>query len=158
MTALKKGFTLIELLIVMAILGVLAVVVLVAINPAEQMRRARDAGKISGAQQIGRAVVAYYTANGLLPAEATWAADLVASQELSVIPTGITTDGDTVCTNGDLVENTWCYSAEGNGGGANQDTFTVSAELFSQQRIAQCASGVPFSIFSSESLRLGISL
>lgn len=37
------GFTLIELLIVMAILGVLAVVVLVAINPVQQLARTRDA-------------------------------------------------------------------------------------------------------------------
>jgi hypothetical protein len=80
--------------------GVLAVVVLVAINPAEQMRRARDTGKISGAAQIGRAVQAYYTANGCLPgsnagapcpATDVWSADITNSQELRVMPAGITT-------------------------------------------------------------------
>ena len=48
MTAyLKKGFTLIELLIVIAILGVLAVVILVAINPQEQLARGRGGGRTS---------------------------------------------------------------------------------------------------------------
>jgi prepilin-type N-terminal cleavage/methylation domain-containing protein len=41
------GFTLIELLIVIAILGVLAVVVLVAINPIEQLARTRDGGRLT---------------------------------------------------------------------------------------------------------------
>ena|SRR3989344_7112496 len=96
MTALKKGFTLIELLIVMAILGVLAVVVLVAINPAEQMRRARDSGRISGAQQIGRAIQAYYTGNGVLPGVGAnpWNTDLVNAQELTQMPAGIAPSGE----------------------------------------------------------------
>jgi|SRR3989344_4539014 len=63
MTALKKGFTLIELLIVIAILGVLAVVILVAINPLEQLARTRDAGRISSTTQIGHALQAFATAN-----------------------------------------------------------------------------------------------
>ena len=54
-----KGFTLIELLIVIAILGVLAVVVLVAINPVQQLARTRDAGRKSSVAQIGHAVAAY---------------------------------------------------------------------------------------------------
>ena len=47
----RRGFTLIELLIVMAILGVLAVVVLVAINPIQQLARTRDTGRKSGVTQ-----------------------------------------------------------------------------------------------------------
>lgn len=63
-TCRQVGFTLIELLIVMAILGVLAVVVLVAINPVQQLARTRDAGRKSAVQQVGRALQAYSTTHG----------------------------------------------------------------------------------------------
>jgi len=43
--SLKKGFTLIELLIVIAILGLLAVSLIVAIDPVEQINRANDSAK-----------------------------------------------------------------------------------------------------------------
>ena len=55
----SKGFTLIELLIVIAILGVLAAGSLVAIDPVEQLARARDSGRKSAVTQMGRALQAY---------------------------------------------------------------------------------------------------
>ena len=62
--ALKKlkGFTLIELLIVIAIVGVLAAIVLVALDPAEKLRQARDSGRKSDIGQLATAMEAYYTA------------------------------------------------------------------------------------------------
>jgi prepilin-type N-terminal cleavage/methylation domain-containing protein len=151
MTAhIKKGFTLIELLIVMAILGVLAVVVLVAINPAEQMRRARDTGRISGVQQIGRAAAAYYTANGVLPGgTGTWDADLTDSQELQTIPAGITPTGYTAgCAS--PVHGTWCYADDGT------EYFAVWSELESQQRTQQCGGSTPYAVYSSYDARGGV--
>src|SRR3989344_7342592 len=56
----KKGFTLIELLVVIAIIGVLAAVVLVAINPAERLAQARDSGRKSDVGQIATALEAYF--------------------------------------------------------------------------------------------------
>jgi prepilin-type N-terminal cleavage/methylation domain-containing protein len=50
MNAVKKnlkGFTLIELLIVIAILGILIVALLVAINPLEAQKKARDAKRLA---------------------------------------------------------------------------------------------------------------
>jgi prepilin-type N-terminal cleavage/methylation domain-containing protein len=59
-----KGFTLIELLIVIAVLGILAVAVLSAINPVEQINRSRDTGSRSDAEQLLGAMDRYYANNG----------------------------------------------------------------------------------------------
>lgn len=58
---IESGFTLIELLVTIAIIGVLAGVVLVAINPALRMAEARDAGKKNDVGQTATAMEAYYT-------------------------------------------------------------------------------------------------
>lgn len=65
-----KGFTLIELLIVIAILGILAAAVLVAINPAKRTRQARDAGRKNDIGSLATEIQAYYTTpgQGLYPA------------------------------------------------------------------------------------------
>ncbi len=54
-----SGFTLIELLVTIAIIGVLAGVVLIAIDPAQQIARAQDAGKKSELSQVAGALEAY---------------------------------------------------------------------------------------------------
>src|SRR3990172_2573562 len=116
MTALKRGFTLIELLIVIAILGVLAVVVLVAINPVQQLARTRDAGRKSSITQMGHAMEAYATThNGRYTPETTaWADALVTAGELSVVPSPITysvgTTGTFTCTFEQGTRD-WCYDA-----------------------------------------------
>ena len=40
---MKKAFTLVELLIVIAIIGILAIGILIALDPVEQTRKASDA-------------------------------------------------------------------------------------------------------------------
>ena len=75
----SKGFTLIELLIVIAILGILAAGILVAIDPVEQLSRGRDAGRKSAVTQLGRALQAYYTANSNYPVIAGWNTTLINS-------------------------------------------------------------------------------
>lgn len=65
-----KGFTLIELLIVIGIIAILAGIVLVAVNPAEQFGKANDSERKS---EIGTVLSAIYqyqtspTARGALP-------------------------------------------------------------------------------------------
>lgn len=58
-----RGFTLVEMLIVIAVIGVLAVAVLSAINPVEQMRKARDTRRRSSAAELLNAIERYYTTN-----------------------------------------------------------------------------------------------
>jgi len=62
-----KGFTMIELLIVIAVLGILAVAVLSAINPIEQINRGRDTSSKSDAEQLLSAIDRYNASRGLWP-------------------------------------------------------------------------------------------
>jgi prepilin-type N-terminal cleavage/methylation domain-containing protein len=59
--SLSKGFTLIELLVVIAILGILAAVVLIAINPAERIKESQDTQVRSDISTIASAVEACFT-------------------------------------------------------------------------------------------------
>ena len=59
-----KGFTLIELLIVIAILGILAAAVLVAINPGKRTRQAQDAKRKNDVGALATEVQGYYTSPG----------------------------------------------------------------------------------------------
>ncbi len=61
------GFTMIELLIVISILGILAVAVLSAIDPVEQINRGRDTGYRSDAEQLLSAVDRFNAFQGYYP-------------------------------------------------------------------------------------------
>ena len=60
-----KGFTLIELLVVISIIGLLASIVVVAVNPARG--KSRDAKRLSDMHQLKLAIEMYYDANGVYP-------------------------------------------------------------------------------------------
>jgi len=55
----KKGFTLLELLIVIGILAILSTTIVLVINPAELLRKARDAQRISDLNTM-KTAIAYY--------------------------------------------------------------------------------------------------
>jgi prepilin-type N-terminal cleavage/methylation domain-containing protein len=59
-----KGFTLIELLVVVTVLSVLAIIVLISVNPLEQIRRAQDARVRSDLRQLTKAIDNYYVSKG----------------------------------------------------------------------------------------------
>lgn len=67
----KSGFTLIELLITIAVIGVLASVIVVAINPLAQIQKTRDAQRKSDLAQMQRALEQYYQDNGRYPDHST---------------------------------------------------------------------------------------
>jgi prepilin-type N-terminal cleavage/methylation domain-containing protein len=66
--AWQKGFTLIELLVVIGIIGILAAIVLVAVNPGRQFAQARDTQRRADLYSITNAIYQYATENnGNLP-------------------------------------------------------------------------------------------
>ncbi len=64
---MKRGFTLIELLIVIGILAILAVTVVLVLNPAQILAQARDSQRISDLSSV-KSAIALYLATAPSPA------------------------------------------------------------------------------------------
>lgn len=63
----QSAFTLVELLIVITLLGIIATIVISAINPIEQANRASDAGLKADASELLSALQRYYASHNAYP-------------------------------------------------------------------------------------------
>ncbi|MBU2052372.1 type II secretion system GspH family protein [Patescibacteria group bacterium] len=109
------GFTLIELLVVITLIGVLAVAVLSALNPIEQINKARDAGKRADSSQLLTAIDRYFASNEKFP----WNnySTHIASVDLEFIATAEFV-GVGVCGDGDQTDD----AASGDASAINSDS------------------------------------
>src|SRR5579859_3969084 len=123
---MQKAFTLIELLVAIAIVGIIAAAVLVAINPAQKIKQGNDSKAKSDIGQIATALTAYYVSHQYYPDSST----------ASVVSTDLTTSNE--LTDYPTVPNasyTYAYTAQTTAGGACTDAakncakFSISATL-----------------------------
>jgi prepilin-type N-terminal cleavage/methylation domain-containing protein len=82
---MKKGFTLLEILLVIAAIGILAAIVIVAINPNRQLSQVRDTQRQSNVNNIQKALTQYSIDN-------------------SIYPLAITDEGQEICAPGGSVD------------------------------------------------------
>lgn len=97
---------------VIALLGIAAVIFLVAVNPLQQLARTRDAGRKASVSQLGHAMQSYYQTNGQFPEQTNnWITNLVSKGQLQSVPAEIvnTQNPGAKCTAaGAMLQNGYC--------------------------------------------------
>lgn len=109
-----SGFTLVELLVVIAVLGVLAAGVLVAIDPFEQLQRGRDSGRRSAITELGRGAEKYNTSQTVALAHdstTSWMQKLLDNGDIKVIPVNPSPSGYTDCATNNVSD--YCFTSSG---------------------------------------------
>lgn len=119
-----KGFTLIELLIVIAVLGILIVAVLSAINPAEQIKKSRDTQRRADAKTLMDAIDRFYATYQCNPWDGTAGVGIDCDGTVTAFATAAVADTDFTGANAlePLIE-----QQELKSGFENRRVFTVAS-------------------------------
>lgn len=101
----KLGFTLLELIIVVAIIGLLAAAVFVAVNPADRIGDAQNAQRWADITAIADAYAQYLVDNN--GTAATTSADCITANTTCMISNYAGTDADYACRATTTAESIW---------------------------------------------------
>ncbi len=84
MTTRNTGFTLLEILLVVAAIGILASIVIVAINPARQIQQFQNTQRSSHVNTISSAIMQYVIDGHALPTYAADGSTLIGSNTVEI--------------------------------------------------------------------------
>lgn len=105
----QKGFTLVELLIVIALLGALAIGLIGALDPFEQLKKGTDTGTRDLVNQVQTAVLRYYATTNKMP----WTDQTTAFSAQDLAQAGIVTAITNMVAAGEMKSNfTEIYSGQ----------------------------------------------
>ncbi|KKR80099.1 MAG: hypothetical protein UU25_C0001G0010 [Microgenomates group bacterium GW2011_GWB1_40_9] len=93
----QKGFTLVELLIVIALLGALAIGLIGALDPFEQLKKGTDTGTRDLVNQVQTAVLRYYATTNRMPwtdQSTAFSASLLNAAEMSTAISAMAVAGE----------------------------------------------------------------
>jgi prepilin-type N-terminal cleavage/methylation domain-containing protein len=98
-----RGFTLLEILLVVAAIAILAGIVIIAINPGQQLADTRDAQRHSDVLAIASALQQYQIKEGNLPTELVLSSTLVCTDKAFDSQYGVCKESAPDCTGTYLV-------------------------------------------------------
>lgn len=99
----QKGFTLLEILLVVAAIAILAGIVIIAINPGQQLADTRDAQRHSDVLAIANALLQFQVKEGNLPTDLVLGGTLLCSDKAFNSQYGVCIEGAPDCTGTFLV-------------------------------------------------------
>lgn len=147
------GFTLVELLVVIGVIGILASVVAVVINPKEQIARSKDSKRKAGINTLAVALNEYGISNhGSFPvANNTWMNNFI---ERNTLKAGVpAVPYNPAISNSCMAapnQNNYCYFLD------NGNAF-IMVQLESKLEKNKCASGeTPFFMYSTADAKAGV--
>jgi prepilin-type N-terminal cleavage/methylation domain-containing protein len=89
----RSGFTLLEILLVIGIIGILAAIVIIAINPSRSLAKSRDLQRKVGITEINKGLEQYYIDHGSYPTAITSELQGICNTGASATSTGFSCTG-----------------------------------------------------------------
>lgn len=126
---------------VIAVLGVLASIVLVAVNPAENLAKAHDGKTKQSVSHIGSSLTTYYSTKNQFPtADTEWMSDLITAGDLNDRPSA----PSELCNPATALDTNFCLQT-------TASSAVIYARLTSKNENSKCSvsSDVPYFLYDT---------